>query len=62
MNEYTFELEYEDGYLEQYTTSAACKLMAYDMLIEYLNDCGVDPSTVKAEVVGIHIFDEEDEE
>ena len=61
MNEYEFDIEYEDGYTESYRTCAVNKLMAYEMLIEYLEDCGVDPATVKAEVIAVHVFDEEEE-
>lgn len=61
MNEYEFEIEYEDGYTEIYCTCAVNKVMAYDMLTEYLEDCGVDPATVKADVIAVHVFDEEEE-
>ena len=60
MNDYTFEIVHEDGYIEEYTTCAVNKFMAYEMLTEYLNDCGVDPATVFADVVAIHIYSEED--
>ena len=56
MNDYTFEVEYDDGYIEEYRTCAANKIMAYDMLTEYLNDCGVDPATVKAEVISVNVY------
>ena len=60
MNEYECDIEFEDGYTEAYRTCAVNKLMAYDMLTEYLEDCGVDPSTVRVEVIAVHVFDEED--
>ena len=60
MNDYTFEVEYDDGYIEEYRTCAVNKIMAYDMLIEYLKDCGVDPATVKAEVISVNVYNQED--
>lgn len=60
MNEYEFDIEFEDGYTEAYRTCAVNKLMAYEMLTDYLEGCGVDPATVFADVIAIHIYDEED--
>jgi hypothetical protein len=60
MNEYIFEIEYDDGYIAEYATCAVNKIMAYDMVIEYLKDCGVDPATVKVGIISVHVFDEEE--
>ena len=47
MRNFTFEIEYSDGYIENYTTLAANRCAAYEMLTEYLRDCCVDPRDVK---------------
>lgn len=60
MNDYVFEIEHSDGYVEEFRTCAVNKFMAYEMLTDYLADCGVDPATVFADVIAIHIYDEED--
>ena len=61
MNEYDFDLEFPDGSLAQYRTCAVNKLMAYEMLIEYLRDYGVQPDAVKVLNVYIEVLEEDDE-
>ena len=47
MNEYRFDIEMNDGYTLEYNTLAACKVAAYDNLIDYLEECGLNPEHVK---------------
>jgi hypothetical protein len=42
MNDYIFEIEYNDGYIEEVKFSAANLVMAHEMLDEYLTECCVD--------------------
>ena len=42
MNDYIFEIEYNDGYIEEVRFSAANLVMAHGMLDEYLTECCVD--------------------
>ena len=51
MNEYIFELEYEDGYIEEARFSAVNLVMAHEMLNEYLEECCVD----RRKVMVIHV-------
>jgi hypothetical protein len=46
MNTYVFYIQYDDGWLDEYATCAVNKIMAYDMLTEYLNECCVNPRDV----------------
>lgn len=42
MNDYIFEIEYNDGYTEEVRFSAANLVVAHEMLGEYLTECCVD--------------------
>ena len=60
MNEYIFEIEYSDGSIEEYRTCAVNKLMAYELLTEYLVDFDIDPKTVIVNVIDVvEILEEE---
>ena len=61
MNEYDFDLEFSYGTREQFRTCAINKIMAYDMLTEYLDDCGIDPKDVRVLDVYVEVFEEEEE-
>ena len=50
MNDYTFEIEYNDGYTEEVMFSAANLVMANEMLDEYLEECCVDKRDVSISV------------
>ena len=50
MNEYIFELEYNDGYTEEAIFSAANLVMAREMLDEYLTECCIDKRDVSISV------------
>ena len=58
MNEYDFDLALDDGFEMQYRTCAANKLMAYDALLEYLKEAGIDPEEVT--VINIYVDSVED--
>ena len=60
MNEYEFEVEVEDGWYIVFRTFAACKLTAYENLIEHLKECGDDLE--KARVLNCYILAAEGEE
>lgn len=60
MSEYTFEIEYSDGYIEEYHTCAVNKIMAYEMLTEYLGDFDIDPRTVTVNMIDVVHFSEEE--
>lgn len=62
MNDYTFEIEYADGYTEEVTFSAANLVMADELLGEYFNDCGIDPKEARAITVEVTCYDEEDDD
>ena len=51
MNEYVFEIEYNDGYTEEAIFSAANLVMAHEMLLDYLEECCID----KRDVVVTHV-------
>ena len=51
MNEYIFELEYNDGYIEEAKFSAANLVMANEMLLDYLEECCID----RRDVVVTHV-------
>ena len=59
MNDYTFEIEYADGYTEEVTFSAANLVMADELLNEYFNDCGIDEKEVRVITVEVTCYDEE---
>jgi hypothetical protein len=61
MNTYIFELEFPDGDTMTYETCGVNKLMAYDMLIEFLESGGIDPreATVTDLTIIVHEEDEE---
>ena len=58
MNEYDFDIELDDGFKMQYRTLAVNKLMAYDALIEFLEESGINPE--EATVVNIYVNNVED--
>ena len=58
MNEYDFDIELNDGFEMQFRTLAVNKLMAYDALIEFLRESGIDPE--EATVVNIYVNNVED--
>jgi hypothetical protein len=58
MNEYMFEVELDDGFEIPYCTLAVNKLMAYDALIEFLKESGINPE--EATVINIYVNDVED--
>jgi enamine deaminase RidA (YjgF/YER057c/UK114 family) len=58
MNEYDFDLELDDGFEMQFRTLAVNKLMAYDALLEFLEECGVNPEEVT--VINIYVDNVED--
>ena len=58
MNEYIFELEYEDGYIEEARFSAVNLVMATEMLNEYLEECCVDRR--KVAVIRVEVISEEE--
>lgn len=60
MNDYTFEIEYTDEYIEEVTFSAANLVMADELLQEYFNDCGIDAKEAKAITVEVTCYDEEE--
>ena len=56
MNTYIFSLEFPDGDTMEYETCGVNKLMAYDMLIEFLESGSIDPrdATVTNLIVIVH--------
>lgn len=60
MNEYYFYIQYDDGYLDSYSTCAVNKIMAYDMLTEYLNECCVNPRDVTILDVEVKVYEEDE--
>jgi hypothetical protein len=61
MNEYDFDLELADGTTMQHRTWAACKLAAYEELITYLEECGINPEEVRVLNVYVHTGDKDEE-
>ena len=51
MNEYIFEIEYNDGYIEEARFAAANLVMAHEMLLDYLEECCID----RRDVVVTHV-------
>ena len=60
MNGYGFEVEVDDGWF-MYYTFAACKLSAYENLIEYLKEQGYNPENAKVHNIYVDINEEEEE-
>lgn len=60
MNDYTFEIEYVDGYVEEVTFSAANLVMANELLGEYFDECDIDEREVAVISVEVTCYDEED--
>lgn len=58
MNEYDFDIELDDGFEMQFRTLAVNKLMAYDALIAFLQESGVNPE--EATVTNIYVDGMED--
>lgn len=50
MNDYIFEIEYNDGYTEEIRFSAANLVMAHEMLDEYLEECCIDRRDISISV------------
>lgn len=61
MNHYRFELEFPDGDTMTYETCGVNKLMAYDMLTEFLESCGIDPRDVTVTNLEIITYEENEE-
>ena len=61
MNEYYFYIQYDDGFLDSYATCAVNKMMAYDMLTEYLNECCVNPRDVTILDVEVKVYEEDED-
>jgi oligoribonuclease (3'-5' exoribonuclease) len=57
MNDYIFEIEYNDGYIEEVRFSAASLVMAHEMLDEYLTECCVDIRDVS---ISVEVISEEE--
>ena len=62
MNEYEFEVEVEDGWYIVFRTFAACKVAAYENLIEHLKECGDDPGKARVLNCYVVIVEREEEE
>lgn len=62
MNTYIFSLEFPDGDAMTYETCGVNKLMAYDMLTEFLESCGIDPRDVTVTNLEIVVYEDEDNE
>jgi hypothetical protein len=58
MNTYVFYIQYDDGWLDKYATCSVNRITAYDMLTEYLNDCGIDPADIT--VLDVEVIHEEE--
>lgn len=58
MNEYIFELEYNDGYIEEARFSAANLVMATEKLNDYLEECCIDRRDVM--VIHVEVISEEE--
>lgn len=58
MNDYIFELEYDDGYIEEVRFSAANLVMANEMLLDYLKECCIDRRDVM--VTSVEVISEEE--
>jgi hypothetical protein len=61
MNTYIFDLEFPDGDTITYETCGVNKLMAYDMLTEFLESGGIDPRDVTVTNITVIVDEEEDE-
>jgi oligoribonuclease (3'-5' exoribonuclease) len=57
MNDYIFEIEYNDGYIEEVRFSAVNLVMAHEMLDEYLTECCVDIRDIS---ISVEVISEED--
>ena len=62
MNTYVFCIQYENGWLDEYETCAINKIMAYDMLTEFLKDTNVNPETVTIIDIEVHAYKEEEQD
>ena len=60
MNIYIFHLEFPDGDTMAYTTYAGNKLMAYDMLIEFLESGGIDPRDAYVTNLEVIVYEEDE--
>lgn len=58
MNDYVFEIEYDDGYTEEAMFSAANLVMAHEMLLDYLEECCIDKRDVVVTHVEVTCYDE----
>lgn len=62
MNDYLFYIELADGYQMEVDIWAACKLQAYEDLIEHCKECGIDPHEVRVVDLLVHVPEEEEYE
>lgn len=58
MNEYRFELEYDDGFIDIYETCGVNLIMANEMLAEYLKELPTPENIVRISVECISGEDE----
>lgn len=62
MSDYLFYIELADGHQMEVDIWAACKLQAYEDLIEYCKDCGIDPHEVRVVDLLVNTPEEEEDE
>lgn len=60
MNDYTYEIEYTDGYTEELIFSAANLVIADELLNEYLEECCVSRKDIRVVSVEVTCYDGED--
>ena len=60
MKHYIFNLEFPDGDTMIYETCGVNKLMAYDMLIEFLENGDIDPRDVSVISLEVIVYDEDE--
>ena len=60
MNIYIFSLEFPDGDTMTYQTCGVNKLMAYDMLIEFLESGCIDPRDVYVNNLEVIVCEEDE--
>ena len=62
MNHYIFELEFPDGDTMTYETCGVNKLMAYDMLTEFLECCDIDPRDATVTNLEVIVYEEDEDD
>ena len=62
MNRYIFDLEFPDGDTMTYETCGVNKLMAYDMLIEFLESGGIDPRDATVTNLEVIVYEEDEDD